>query len=79
VPVRRDEALDCTGEILALTERLRDDLVDVHGVAMASRLVFDGSSPLYYVGGPSLKHAVRSARLALDPIGELVEDFPVAA
>jgi hypothetical protein len=79
VPVRRDQALECSDEIVALTERLREDPVDVRGVAMASRLVYDGASPLYLDGGPSLLYAVRSARLALDPIGERFEDVPVAA
>jgi hypothetical protein len=35
---------------------------------MASRLVFDGISPLYREGAVSLRYAVRSARLALDPL-----------
>jgi hypothetical protein len=79
VPVRRAEALECSGEIVALTERLREDPVDVRGVAMASRLAHDGASPLYVDGGPSLLYAVRSARLALDPIGERFEEVSVAA
>ena len=79
VPVRRDQALDCSGEILALTERLREDPVDVRGVAMASCLVHDGASALYLDRGPSLLYAVRAARLALDPIGERFYDMPVAA
>jgi hypothetical protein len=79
VPVRRAEALECSGEIVALTERLREDPVDVRGVAMASGLAHDGASPLYLDGSPSLLYAVRSARLALDPIGERFEEVPVAA
>jgi hypothetical protein len=79
VPVRRDQALECSSEILALTERLREDPIDVRGVAMASRLVHDGASALYLDGGPSLLYTVRSARLALDPIGERFYDVPVAA
>jgi hypothetical protein len=79
VPVRRDQALECSGEILALTKRLREEPVDVRGVAMASRLVHDGGSALYIDSGPSLQYALRSARLALDPIGERFEDVPAAA
>jgi hypothetical protein len=46
---------------------------------MASRLVHDGGSALYFDGGTSLRYAVRAARLALDPIGERFYDVPVAA
>jgi hypothetical protein len=77
--VRRDQALECAGEILALAGRLREDPVDVRGVAMAWVLVHDGASALYFDRGPSLRYAVRSARLALDPIGERHYDVPAAA
>jgi hypothetical protein len=35
---------------------------------MAAQLVFDGISPLYREGATTLRYAVRSARMALDPI-----------
>jgi hypothetical protein len=79
VPVRREQALGAADEIHWLADGLRQDRVDVHGVAMASHLLHDGASPLYHDSGPSLLYAVRSARLALDPIGESFEDVPVAA
>ena len=79
VPVRREAALECAAEIRALADRLRADRVDVQGVAMTSQLLHDGASPLYHDSGPSLLYAVRSARLALDPIGQPVEDVPAAA
>ena len=69
-PVRRAQVLVCSDDLLALARRLSDDRpVDVQGVAMASVLLSDGASPLY-AGDRSLAHAVRAARLALDPIGE---------
>ena len=69
---------ECGGDIRALANRLRDgEPVDVQGVAMVSRLLSDGASPLYYSGAPrSLKHVVRSARHALDPVAVAT---PVAA
>lgn len=79
VPVRREAVLECAGEIRSLADRLRQDPVDVHGIAMTSQLLHDGGSPLYHADGPSLLYAIRSARLALDPIGQSFEDFPVAA
>jgi hypothetical protein len=42
--------------------------VDVQGLAMTSILLSDGASPLYNGEWP-LAHPVRSARLALDPVG----------
>jgi hypothetical protein len=70
VPVRRAEVLVCADDLIALARRLSDDRpVDVQGVAMTSVLLSDGASPLYG-GARSLAHAVRAARLALDPIGE---------
>jgi hypothetical protein len=69
-PVRRAQVLVCADDLTALARRLRDDLpVDVEGVAMTSVLLTHGTSPLY-AGDRSLAHAVRTARLALDPIGE---------
>ena len=79
IPVRREQTLECAGEIHALADRLRRDRLDVHGVAMTSQLLHDGASPLYHDSGVSLLYAVRSGRLALDPIGESFEDVPVAA
>jgi hypothetical protein len=70
VPVRRAQVLVCGDDLLALARRLSDGLpIDVQGVAMTSVLLGDGAGPLYW-GDHSLAHAVRSARLALDPIGE---------
>jgi hypothetical protein len=69
-PVRRAQVLVCADDLLALGRRLRDDRpFDVQGVAMTSVLLSDGASPLY-AGGRSLAHAVRAARLALDPVGD---------
>jgi hypothetical protein len=69
-PVRRAHVLVCADDLIALARRLDDDRpVDVQGVAMTSVLLSDGASPLY-AGDRSLAHAVRAARLALDPIGE---------
>jgi hypothetical protein len=70
VPLRRAQVLVCADDLIALARRLTDDRpVDVQGVAMTSVLLSDGASPLYW-GDRSLAHAVRAARLALDPIGE---------
>lgn len=74
IPVRREQALAAADELEWLADRLRQDRVDVHGVAMASQLLHDGASPLYHDSGPSLLYAVRSARLAMDPIGESFQD-----
>jgi hypothetical protein len=79
-PVRRAELLDCVDDLVALAERLRQaGPMDVRGVAMARVLLTDGGSPLYRSSDVSLRYAVRSARLALDPVGEIVADVPVAA
>jgi hypothetical protein len=69
LPLRRVEVRACADDLAALVARLRDDRpIDVRGVAMASRLLFDGTGPLYRDGATPLRYAVRSARLALDPI-----------
>jgi hypothetical protein len=69
LPLRRVAVRECADDLIALARRLRDDApIDVQGAAMVSRLVFDGTSPLYRDGAISLRYAVRSARLALDPI-----------
>jgi hypothetical protein len=78
---RRAEVRACTDDLLALARRLRDQRpIDVQGAAMASRLLFDGASPLYYHAAPlSLRHTVRSARLALDYLGDAEPALPTAA
>ncbi len=73
LPLRRSDVRACADDIVALAARLGDDRpIDPQGAAMASRLVFDGISPLYREGAVSLRYAVRSARLALDPLEEPV-------
>jgi hypothetical protein len=80
VPLRRAEMLECAGDLAALAERLRHGgPADVRGVAMARVLLTDGTSPLYLKSDVSLRYSVRAARLALDPLGEAVEDVRVAA
>ena len=80
VPVRRASVLDCAGELIALSERLRESgPTDPRGVAMVSLLVHDGAGPLYADKGVTLRYSVRSARLALDPLGEAFTDVPLAA
>jgi hypothetical protein len=80
VPLRRAEVRACTDDLLALAHRLRDGApIDVPGAAQTWILLTDGSSPLYLDAGVSLRHAVRSARLALDPIGTPVPSLATAA
>ena len=80
VPLRRAEVRACADDLLALGRRLRDGApIDVQGAAQAWLLLTDGSSPLYLDGGVSLRHAVRSARLALDPVGVPVHSLATAA
>ncbi len=86
VPLRRDEIGACVEDFLALSRRLRDvNPIDAQGVVMTKRLLSDGASPLYYRRSPvSLRHAVRSARLALEPVSASapaasVDRMPVAA
>jgi hypothetical protein len=68
LPLRRLEVRECADDLIALARRLRDGRpIDVQGAAMVSRLVFDGISPMYRDGVISLRYALRSARLALDP------------
>jgi hypothetical protein len=68
LPLRRAEIRACADDVAALVARLRDDRpIDVRGAAMAARVLFDGSGPLYR-DTSSLRYALRSARLALDPI-----------
>ena len=79
-PLRRAEVRACAGDLVALVARLRDGRpVDVQGVAMTSRLLSDGASPLYTAQGQSLRHALRAARLALDPVGVTATELAAAA
>lgn len=80
VPLRAGEIRDCADDIEALTRRLRDgNPIDAQGVALTQRLLTDGASPLYYRDSPTtLRHAIRSARLALEPVTRQVET-PLAA
>lgn len=79
-PVRRQDVRDCAEDLQALAHRLREAVpTDFRGIAMTSCLLTDGASPLYIDTGMSLRFAVRSARLALDPVGEAFEDVAVAA
>jgi len=81
VHVRRHEVDACAGDLRALARRLRDGTpIDVHGVAMTRNLLTDGASPLYHDSGVTLQYAVRSARLALDPmLTSTVEELTAAA
>jgi hypothetical protein len=72
----------CAEDLLALAQRLRDERpIDVRGAAMTRRLLTDrATSPLYRADAESsLKEAVRSARLALDPFEPGEASFPPAA
>jgi hypothetical protein len=82
VPLCVPEIRDCAADFDALLARLRDeDAIDARGVAMTKRLLSNGASPLYYRRSPfTLRHAVRSARLGLEPVAAPVEvEVPVAA
>jgi hypothetical protein len=69
LPLARVEVRACTDDLLALARRLRGDgSVDLPGLAMVARLVCDGTSSLYGEASVSLRFAVRSARLALEPV-----------
>ena len=69
VPLRRAEVRACADDIAELCARLRDERpVDVEGVAMTARLLYDGTSPLYREGWLTLRYALRSALLALEPV-----------
>jgi hypothetical protein len=75
LPLRRAEVRACADDILALIARMRDGRpIDVQGAAMAAQLVFDGISPMYRDGATTLRYAVRSARMALDPIEVVATD-----
>ena len=67
-------------ELLALAERLRDDLpVDVRGVAMAARLVGDRHGSLCSMSGGDLREAVEATRTTLDTRREIAEPLRAAA
>jgi hypothetical protein len=69
LPLRRREIRNCDEDIIALIRRLEDGgPVDAQGAAMVALLLSDGASPLYRAGDRSLRFAIRSTRLALDPI-----------
>jgi hypothetical protein len=80
LPLRRVAVRQCADDLIALARRLRDDgPIDPQGAAMVSRLVFDGTSPLYRDGAISLRYTVRSARLALDPLDVQAPELWTAA
>ena len=64
LPLARAAVRGSTDDVLALARRLRaDEPIAVQGAAMAARLVFSGTSPLYGDAPISLRYSVRSARL----------------
>jgi hypothetical protein len=66
--LRHGEIRACADDIAALALRLDEwRPIDVRGAAMVSLLLSDPSGPLSRDSAISLRHAVRSARLALDP------------
>ncbi len=75
VPLRVAGVRDCAEDLNALVSRLRgEELIDAQGVAMTRRLLTSAAGPLYYRRSPvTLRHAVRSARLALEPVSTPVE------
>jgi hypothetical protein len=65
---QRAEVLECADDMLALALRLRDEQpIEIRGAAMTARLLRDGAVALDRDGDQNLGHAVRAARLALDP------------
>jgi hypothetical protein len=80
LPLRRAAVRESAAEVLAVAHRLRDEQpIAVAGAAMVSRLVFDGTSPMYRDGTVTLRYALRSARMALDPIETAIPDVWIAA
>ena len=58
-----------TSTLLQLAVRLREEPIDVQGVALANLLTTDGTSPLYNTRGAySLEHVARGALHALEPV-----------
>lgn len=77
---QRLEVLRCADDLTALATRLRaDQPITVHGAALTARLVDHGKSPLHKQGGQPLRHAIREARLALDPAVSAPQDRATAA
>ena len=76
----RAEIRDSADELLALVLRLQDNQpVDVRGAAMTALLLTEGASPLDADSGRDLRHAVRSARLALDAAASTAQALSDAA
>jgi hypothetical protein len=75
VPLQVRAIRDCADDIEALARRLRDGKpIDAQGAALTRRLLTNGASPLYYRHSPhTLRYAVRSSRLALEPVSSPVE------
>lgn len=73
VPLPRQRILAVAPEILDLVARLRVSApVPVRGVAMAHRLLTDGTGPLYgRVSGVALQDAIASVSRHLDPTTHL--------
>jgi hypothetical protein len=69
VPVCRDRVRDCAPELEDLIRRrLAPGPVSAQGIAQASALLTDASSPLYHRANPDdLRARVLSAAYALDP------------
>jgi hypothetical protein len=80
VPLQVREIRECAADIDALVRRLRDgEPIDAQGAALTKRLLTDGAGPLYYDRSrQTLRYAVRSARLALEPVSRPAE-APLAA
>jgi hypothetical protein len=77
LPLARAEVRACAEDLIALARRLRaNEPIDVRGAAMAARLVCSGTSPLYGEAPVTLRHAARSARLALDPVPAVIHIKP---
>jgi hypothetical protein len=80
VPLRRAAVLEAEDDLRALTVRLRDGVpIDPQGAALTARLLSEGASPLYAENAYSLRYTARAARLALDPLGDVAEQFQRAA
>jgi hypothetical protein len=69
-PLCRDRVIAAVGDACAMLSALASPLpVPARGVAMASRLLSDGTGPLYNRHGPvSLSLALRSVTAELDPV-----------
>ena len=76
----RAEIRDCGDDLLALIRRLRDEWpIEVRGAAMTAWLLTDKEGPLDQASGAPLCHAVRAARVALDPSQPTEAGLPRAA